>query len=47
MGGRVWRTDYANPAKATNDTAHRIVVFYSSIKLQLKLGNSSPYRFRA
>jgi putative transposase len=42
---RVWQTDYANHAEATNDIADYIVGFYNSIRLHSKLGNMSPNAF--
>ena len=42
---RVWQKDYADHAEAANDIADYIVGFYNSIRLHLKLGNSSPNAF--
>ena len=36
---RVWQTNYANHAQATNDIADYIVGFYNNIRLHLNLGN--------
>ena len=42
---RVWQTDYANHAEATNDIADYIVNFYNSQRLHSKLGNLPPNAF--
>ena len=42
---RVWQTDYANHAEATNDIADYIVSFYNSQRLHSKLGNLPPNAF--